>query len=109
MQATYISGDSFSVLSDLTSEFTSDRRVKLDCGLDGIKYATIVSGTYSAPNTVVYIDESDLTSNLTDVLYGIVQPGPTGSLPDHNHDGTEGSGGTISGSGGIDTSIFLDM
>lgn len=101
MQATYVSSSSFTVSGNETANFTAGRRIKADCGGDGIKYATITSSSYSSPNTTVNIDESTLTSNLTDVWYGVVQPGATGSLPDHSHDGSEGSGGsiTVSGSG----------
>ena len=104
MDAIYISGNSFKVIEDKTAEFNAGRRVKLDCGLDGIKYATVVSSSYSSPYTTVTIDESDLTASLTDALYGVVQAGAIGSLPDHNHDGSEGSGGTVSGTtySGID-------
>ena len=95
MYAVYVSSSSFYVNGNKASEFNTGRRVKLDCGLDGIKYATVVSSSYSAPNTTVTIDESTLTANLVSVLYGIIQPGIIGSLPDHTHDGTEGTGGIL--------------
>ena len=95
MNATYISSSSFSVVSDKTAEFNTGRRIQADCGGDGIKYATVVSSSYSAPNTTVVIDETSLTANLTDVLYGIIQPGAEGSLPDHAHDDSEGTGGAL--------------
>ncbi len=95
MDATYISTNSFSVAGDRTSEFIEHRRVKCDCGTDGIKYANIVSSVYSAPNTNVVINESELTSNLVTVKYGVVQPGPSGSLPDHDHSDEEGTGGLV--------------
>ena len=95
MDATYVHNNEFVVAGDRTSEFVADRRVKLDCGTDGIKYATVVSSSYLSPNTTVIIDESTLTNKLVSALYGIVQPGEYGSLPDHSHDGTEGSGGSL--------------
>jgi len=106
MDATYISANSFTVAGDRTSEFVSDRRLKLECGVDGTKYTTVISSSYSSPNTTVTIDESILTSNLTVVLYGIVQPGEYGSLPDHSHDGSGGSGGELTVFSG--TSMHVD-
>jgi len=94
MEATYISINSFSIESDKTLEFLSKRRLQLNCGLDGIKYAAIVSSSY-ATETVVVIDENVLTSNLIEVLYGVVKPGTEGNLPDHFHSTTEGDGGYI--------------
>ena len=99
MDAIYISGNSFKVIEDKTVEFSSGRRLKLNCGLDGVKYASVMSSSYSSPYTTVTIDESDLTASLTDALYGVTQAGAIGSLPNHNHDGLEGSGGTVSGVG----------
>jgi hypothetical protein len=96
MMAVYITGNQFTVEGDLTAEFLAGRRIKADCGVDGIKYSTIQTSSYSSPNTTVTIAESVLTSNLTDVLYGIINTGAEGSLPDHAHDGTEGNGGQIS-------------
>jgi hypothetical protein len=48
---------------------------------------------------------------LSEVLYGIISPGTIGSIPVHSHDGSEGSGGTISGTGGgsSDVQSFLDL
>jgi hypothetical protein len=111
MQATYVSASSFTVSGNQTEDFTAGRRIKADCEGDGIKYATISGSSYSSPNTTINIDESTLTSNLTDVWYGVVQPGATGSLPDHTHDGSEGSGGplTISGSGTTDHSALINL
>jgi hypothetical protein len=96
MLAVYISATQFRVEDDLTSEFTAGRRIKADCGVDGIKYSTVQSSSYSSPNTTVTITESVLTSNLIDVLYGIINTGSQGSLPEHSHGGIEGHGGRIS-------------
>lgn len=94
MLATYISANQFSVAGNLTGEFTTGRRIKADCGVDGYQYSTIQSSSYSS-NTTVTITESVLTSNLSDVLYGIINIGAEGSFPDHTHDGTEGQGGSL--------------
>ena len=92
MNAVYISSNSFSVSKDKTLEFVPGRRVKCDCKIDGIVYANIITSSYSSVTTVT-IDESTLTSNLKTVLYGVVEPGPNGSLPIHDHSSTEGMGG----------------
>ena len=94
MQATYVSANSFTVVGDRTSEFTEGRRLKADMGIDGIGYLTVASSSFAA-NTTVVTKESQLTANLTEVLYGVVQPGVTGSLPDHTHGSDEGDGGYI--------------
>jgi len=94
MEATYISTNSFSVLEDRTAEFIENRRLKIDCGVDGLKYATVVSSSFSTLTTVV-IDESILTSNLVDVLYSVVKSGADGNLPNHYHSSVEGDGGPI--------------
>jgi hypothetical protein len=64
-------------------------------GDDGIKYATVVSRSFAANYTTIVIDESELTSNLTEVHYGIVQTGTYGSIPDHDHTGGEATGGFV--------------
>jgi len=96
MDAIYISGNSFKVLEDRTGEFNASRRVKMDCGLDGVKYASVVSSSYSLPYTTVVIDESDLTAALVSAWYGVTQTGEIGSFPDHTHEGDiEGQGGQL--------------
>jgi len=95
MDAVYVSTTEFSVAGDLTASFITDRRAKVDCGGDGIKYANIVSSLYSNPNTIVTISESTLTSNVAFAWYGVVQPGESGSLPIHTHSSSEGDGGNI--------------
>jgi len=109
MEAIYNGVNSFRVFDNRTAEFNASRRVKIDCGLDGIKYASVVSSSYFAPYTTVEIDESDLTAALTDVWYGVVQAGAVGSIPDHLHDGSEGSGGEITVSGGSGATTFLEL
>jgi len=100
MNATYVSANQFTVAGDQTDIFPAGRRVKADCVGDGIKYVTVLSSSFSSVTTVT-TKESELTSNLSTVLVGIIEPGTSGSLPEHSHDGGEGSGGeiTISGSG----------
>ena len=102
MDAIYISDNSFSVDEDKTSEFVVNRRLKLDCGVDGFKYASVFSSVFSTITTVT-IDESVLTSNLIDVLYSVVKPSDEGNLPNHYHSTVEGDGGSLSFVGLSDT------
>ncbi len=96
MIAVYINNNQFRVEEDHVEEFKTGRRIKANCGDDGYVYSTILSSSYSDPYTTIIITESLLTSNLIDVLYGIVNIGDTGSLPNHLHDGLEGQGGILS-------------
>ena len=95
MEATYINATQFSISGDHTEEFIAGRRIRANCDVDGYKFSTIISSSYSAPNTTVTIEDSELTSNLIEVHYGLVSQGATGSLPVHSHDDSEGQGGTI--------------
>lgn len=95
MIAVYISSNQFKVEEDHTEEFKIGRRIKANCGDDGYVYSTILSSFYSSSYTTITITESTLTSNLIDVLYGIVNIGETGAFPDHLHDGAEGQGGAL--------------
>jgi hypothetical protein len=95
MQVTYVATNQFNVSGDKTGEFQPGRRIKADCGVDGIKYSTVQSSSYSSPFTTVTIAESVLTATLTDVLYGIINVGEEGSFPEHIHSSSEGQGGQI--------------
>ena len=95
MQAIYISSNQFKVNEDKTGEFLAGRRVRSLCGSE-YKYSTVYSSTYSSPDTTITIEESILTSNLSEVHYGIINIGDQGSFPKHSHDGTEGTGGVLS-------------
>ena len=111
MDVTYISSNQFSVDGDKTDEFLSGRRLKIVCSSTGLKYLTVYSSNYSGSITTVTTKENDITSDITTVLYGIVAPGDTGSLPEHDHSGDEGSGGfiTTGGSGTSDVQSFTDL
>lgn len=95
MQVSYINSSSFSVEGNVTSEWLPARRVKLDCGIDGICYATIIGSTFNVVTTVT-IDETNITSNLQSALYSVVKPGTQGNLPLHYHSTVEGDGGPLS-------------
>lgn len=98
--ATYVDANTFTVEDDRTAEFHVGRRVRCDCGADGYKYGTISATAYVSVTTVDLTAASDnLTANLLTVQYGIVGKGDDQSMPVHNHDGAEGSGGEIDESG----------
>lgn len=94
--ATYVSATTFTISGTQTSTFMEGRRVKADCGVNGYKYGTILSSAYTSVTTVILTAASDdLTSNLTEVEYGIIGKGTNQSLPIHAHDGNEGAGGQL--------------
>lgn len=95
--ATYSDAVTFTIAGDLTDEFHAGRRVRANCGVDGYKYATILSSSYSSPNTTVILTagSDDLTANLAEVLFGIVGIGDYGSIPEHDHLEDEGDGGVM--------------
>jgi len=98
LSATYINTSQFSVVGDKVDEFIIGRRVRCDCGVDGYKYCTIDASASSDGTTLITIDiiySDAITPNLVSVEYGIVSPLGTGSFPEHNHDGTGGSGGPL--------------
>ena len=68
MQATYVSSNQFKVDEDKTEEFLAGRRVRALCGSE-YKYSTVYSSVYSSPYTTTTIEETILTSNLTEVHY----------------------------------------
>lgn len=94
--ATYVNASSFTVVGDQTVEFSEGRRVKCNCGVDGNKIGTIKSSVYTSLTTIILtLLSDDLTSNLTEVLYGIQSQGSAGSVPVHNHGDGEGAGGNV--------------
>ena len=95
MEATYVGISSFKIVGDETSEFLVNRRVRLDCAEDGIKYANIESSVYSDTYTTVVVNEPVITVNLITAFYGVVKPGIDGNLPSHYHTEGEGDGGYI--------------
>jgi hypothetical protein len=95
MDALYVSSNSFKVSGDETSEFITNRRVKIDCGVDGVVIASVVSSSYATTDTTVVIDENTLTSNLNSVLYSVVKPGQEGNISSHSHSSDEGEGGEL--------------
>jgi len=85
--ATYVDANTFTVATDLTTDFAVNRKVKCDCGVDGAKYGVVSASAYGDPNTTVDLtaDSDDLTSNLTAVEWSVVKPGTAGNIPLHDH------------------------
>lgn len=78
---TYVSATSFTVAGDQTQTFQPRRRIRT-INTGGTVYSSIVSSTYSAPNTTVVVanDSGSLDSGLSQVSYGILSITST-SLP----------------------------
>ena len=53
MNATYVDVNEFTVVGDRTAEFITGRRIKADCGVDGIKYCTVSSSAFGATTAVI--------------------------------------------------------
>ena len=70
---TFISGTSFSVLGDKTSDFHVGRRLKLQVTA-GTKYATITATAFTSLTTVtVVVDSGSLDSGLDDVQFSLLR------------------------------------
>lgn len=94
IEAAYVASNKFKVSGDRTDEFVAGRRVKADCGSDGVRYFTVKSSSYSSPMTTVTVQEDNVSTNISQVLYSVVAPGETGGLPVHDHS-SEDQGGVI--------------
>lgn len=78
---TYVSATSFTIAGDQTQVFQVARRLKTQ-NTGGLVYSTIVSSSYSAPNTTITVanDSGVLDSGLSQVSYGILSAQDT-SMP----------------------------
>jgi len=73
---TYISTTSFRVTGDQTALFTAHPYIRADCGVDGFKYNTVKTVSYSAPNTTVVIEDTpEITANIVDVYTDVYNYG----------------------------------
>lgn len=72
--ATYISGSSFSVSGNVTTEFCIGRSVRCNCGTAGLFTGYITSSSYSSSTgkttVIVSLDSGALTSQLSSVSHG---------------------------------------
>ncbi len=76
----YDSSNSFTIPTDVATVYVKGRRLKISLS-SGDVFASVVSAVYSAPNTTVTIQESNLDNTLSAVSYGLISPGETGSMP----------------------------
>lgn len=96
MNASYLDSDQFILANgDYTAVMAAGRRVKADCGADGVRYLTVSSSSYSAPHTTVTTRESEITSNLVGIEWSLVGAGVNGGLPAHTH-ADDDQGGALS-------------
>ncbi len=77
---TYLSANSFSIPIDVVSTYVKNLRLKIQLS-NGKVYSSVASASYSTPNTTIIIKDSILDNTLQTISYGLVSPGPTGSIP----------------------------
>ncbi len=94
--ATRTGDDTFTVVGDQTDVFHTGRRVQL-IGTASTTYGTILTATFSSVTTITLTSSSTtIAADLLSVLYGVVSAvEANSSMPIHDHDGGEGSGGEI--------------
>ncbi len=83
--ATHVSSTVFTVAEDKTGEegFYPGRRVRLNCGVDGIRYTDVFTASYSAGSglTTVTVNQAVVTPNLTKAWWSVIGPGKVGGVP----------------------------
>ncbi len=80
----YVDADTFTVAGDHTSGeggFDEGRALRMDCGVDGVRYGAVESASYSNPDTTVNLDAASdaITANLEEVITSPVRPGDEGN------------------------------
>lgn len=95
-ESTYVSATSFTVSGDKTDTFHAGRRIRANCGADGLKYGTVNTSSYSTPTTTITLKTGSdaLTSNLEVMQVALVDIGDTGTIPYHDHSDL-GQGGDV--------------
>lgn len=94
IEAAHVADNKFKVRGNRTDEFIAGRRVKADCGEDGVRYFTVKSSSYSSPLTTVTVEEDNVSTKISQVLYSVVASGAAGGLPAHDHS-NEDQGGDL--------------
>ena len=77
----YVDDSTFKVLDDRTGALKYTRKIKLNCGTDGVRYTWIESSIFDGEYTVVTLGESKLTPNITTVYYALITAGEEGNIP----------------------------
>lgn len=105
--ATYVSGTSFTVSTDLTARYVANRRIRAVGTTTGTIYGTIASSSYSAPDTTVTVtwDSGSLVSETLAISLGVTPtnksiPGSSisGEIPQASVPAFRGARLTLSGS-----------
>jgi len=82
---TQTDSNEYTIENDVTSFYIPGRRVQLYGSTLGYLYGTVVSSSYSSPNTTIVVDVDGgtaLTTNLSRSWYGILSP-DNSSVPTH--------------------------
>lgn len=71
IEANYVDSDTFTIAGNLTDIFTAGRKIKADCGSDGLKFGTVLSSSWSGSSTTVNLtsDSESLTNKLEQIWY----------------------------------------
>jgi hypothetical protein len=94
MALVYLNNAQFREDFDQTDKYAVGRRLKVDCGTDGVFYTHVMDAVYGGDVTTVDIADPVLTGNLTSIQVGVISAGDEGTLPVHSHSSDE-QGGVI--------------
>jgi len=70
---TYVSSTSFTISGDVTARYQAGRRLKLYGTTMGTIYASVVSSSYSAPNTTITLAFGTITNNISQVKISLIE------------------------------------
>jgi len=88
LAATYLNVDQFAVSGDYTPYILENQAVLCDCGVDGDKKRIVVATAFAAGATTVTLKADatrNLTSNLAEIEWSLVEPGEAANIPLHGH------------------------
>jgi formylglycine-generating enzyme required for sulfatase activity len=92
MAQVYVSSTRFTDETDQTDKYVYGRRLKIDCGVDGIFYTHVTDSSYLNGVATVTVNDPVITANLIAVQVGVVSSGSKGTIPLHSHDSDEQGG-----------------
>lgn len=90
---TYISSNSFTITGNVTENYLVGERIRMYGTTMGTLYGTILTSSFSAPNTTISVtmDSGTLTSNLSSVSMGVLSAGDPIPFAAINGSGTAAS------------------